>query len=83
MDCVVHGVAKSQTQGSDFHFHFSHWTTGKSQELDSFIRSFFKGLQALTNTLNKAHWQVPKPLPHFEFPSQDPAYKWVLSVLPT
>ena len=22
MDCVVHGVAKSQTQLSDFHFHF-------------------------------------------------------------
>ena len=24
MDCIVHGVAKSQTQLSDFHFHF-HW----------------------------------------------------------
>ena len=23
MDCTVHGVAKSQTQLSDFHFHFS------------------------------------------------------------
>ena len=23
MDCVVHGVAKSQTRLSDFHFHFS------------------------------------------------------------
>ena len=23
MDCIVHGVAKSQTQLSDFHFHFS------------------------------------------------------------
>ena len=22
MDCIVHGVAKSQTQWSDFHFHF-------------------------------------------------------------
>ena len=22
MDCIVHGVAKSQTQLSDFHFHF-------------------------------------------------------------
>ena len=22
MDCVIHGVAKSQTQLSDFHFHF-------------------------------------------------------------
>ena len=24
MDCIVHGVAKSRTQLSDFHFHFSH-----------------------------------------------------------
>ena len=23
MDCIVHGVAKSRTQPSDFHFHFS------------------------------------------------------------
>ena len=23
MDCIVHGVKKSQTQLSDFHFHFS------------------------------------------------------------
>ena len=23
MDCIVHGVAKSQTQMSNFHFHFS------------------------------------------------------------
>ena len=23
MDCIVHGVAKSQTQLSNFHFHFS------------------------------------------------------------
>ena len=22
MDCIIHGVAKSQTQLSDFHFHF-------------------------------------------------------------
>ena len=24
MDCIVHGVAKSQTRLSDFHFHFSY-----------------------------------------------------------
>ena len=24
MDCIVHGVAKSQTQLSDFHFHFKY-----------------------------------------------------------
>ena len=23
MDCIVHGVEKSQTQLSDFHFHYS------------------------------------------------------------
>ena len=27
MDCMVHGVPKSQTQLSDFHFHFL-WATG-------------------------------------------------------
>ena len=26
MDCIVHGVAKSWTRLSDFHFHFSHET---------------------------------------------------------
>ena len=25
MDCIVHGVAKSQTRLSDFHFHFQKW----------------------------------------------------------
>ena len=25
MDCIVRGVAKNQTQLSDFHFHFLHW----------------------------------------------------------
>ena len=24
MDCIVHGAAKSQTQLSDFHFHYGH-----------------------------------------------------------
>ena len=37
MDCVVHGVAKSQTQLSNFHFHFHFQikgqdTTGTSQQ---------------------------------------------------
>ena len=27
MDCIDHGVAKSQTRLSDFHFHFSHHLT--------------------------------------------------------
>ena len=27
MDCIIHRVAKSQTQLSDFHFHFSHVTS--------------------------------------------------------
>ena len=29
MDCIVHGVAKSQTQLSDFHFHTSHPALGQ------------------------------------------------------
>ena len=31
MDCIVHGVAKSGTQLSDFHFHFSFSVTKKKQ----------------------------------------------------
>ena len=30
MDCIVHGVTKSQTRLSDFHFHF-HCLLGASQ----------------------------------------------------
>ena len=26
MDCIVHGVAKSQTQRSNFHFHYNMYT---------------------------------------------------------
>ena len=29
MDCIVHGVAKSQTQLSDFHFHPGEWGRGR------------------------------------------------------
>ena len=32
MDCIVHGVAKSQTQLSDFHFHTSHTLHWASKE---------------------------------------------------
>ena len=28
MDCMVHGVTKSQTRLSDFHLHFSYWVMG-------------------------------------------------------
>ena len=31
MDCIVHGVAKSQTGLSNFHFHF-HWIIEKARE---------------------------------------------------
>ena len=34
MDCIVHGVAKSRTQLSDFHFHFHLFIT---------IKNFFEG----------------------------------------
>ena len=46
-------------------------------DLDFFIHSFFKVLQAFTNALNKAHLLVPKPLPHFGFLSQYPACKCI------
>ena len=36
MDCIVHGVAKSQTQLSDFHFHRS---LSRPAELESFTHS--------------------------------------------
>ena len=31
MDCIVHGVAKSQTQQSDFHFTSFHFTLSKGE----------------------------------------------------
>ena len=33
MDCIDHGVAKSQTQLSDFHFHFKTWKESSVQSL--------------------------------------------------
>ena len=29
VDCIVHGVTKSQTWLSEFHFHFSMWAKGR------------------------------------------------------
>ena len=37
MDCIAHGVAKSQTRLSDFHFHF--YTTSQG---DSLVTTFLK-----------------------------------------
>ena len=36
MDCIVHGVAKSCTQLSDFHFHFTIATYARDQRAESF-----------------------------------------------
>ena len=33
MDCVVHGVAKSQIGQSDFHFHFCMWKPRKKKKI--------------------------------------------------
>ena len=33
MDCIVHGVAKSQTRLSDFHFHFSQQTVDSADSI--------------------------------------------------
>ena len=45
MDSTVHGVAKSQTRLSDFHFHFhySGWTAGDQslKYVNSLIRFIF------------------------------------------
>ena len=38
MDCIVHGVTKSQTQLSDFHFHFAPWKKSYDQP-DSILKS--------------------------------------------
>ena len=35
MDCIVHGLSKSQTQLSDFHFHFSSAGTNTADTLIS------------------------------------------------
>ena len=45
MDCVVHGVTKSRTQLSNFHFHFSAYI-GASLEVQ-----LVKNLPAMQETL--------------------------------
>ena len=43
MDCIVHGVAKTRTQLSDFHFHFPMWKSrGKIELSISFLPSYYK-----------------------------------------
>ena len=42
MDCIVHGVTKSWTQLSDFHFHFHQWA--------SLIAQLVKNLLAMQET---------------------------------
>ena len=37
MDCIVHGVAKSQTRVSDLHFHFQSLLTSSLQGLNEII----------------------------------------------
>ena len=37
MDCIVHGVTKSQTRLSDFHFYFR----GKNPEVDHILSEFY------------------------------------------
>ena len=42
MDCIVHGVAKNQTQLSDFHIHFQHsFATGSSDCMPRFFTQLF------------------------------------------
>ena len=43
MDCVIHGVAKSRTQLSDFHFHF--WQFGSVVASLSFFCRFMKCME--------------------------------------
>ena len=49
LDCIVHGVTKSQTQLSDFHFHFSFKI--------SFIISFLFGKLPLAILLGYVRWR--------------------------
>ena len=48
MDCIVHGVSKSQTQLSDFHFHFSSEGTNAA---DTLISDF-----QLSELVDNASW---------------------------
>ena len=64
MDYIIHGVAKSQTQLSDFHFHFQ-VTSRKSNHIFNIlhikrVQPFHGFLQAWTSTTN-GHF-VPKNL---------------------
>ena len=45
MDCIVHGVAKSQTRLSDFHFHPNYGGGISESESDPKIRSKFTLMQ--------------------------------------
>ena len=38
MDCMVHGVTKSQTRLNDFHFHFAPWKKSYDQP-DSILKN--------------------------------------------
>ena len=56
MDCIVHGVAKSQTRLSDFHFHFNSfvawiWPVGTRGE----------GSGTLWDTVPKLSWALISP----------------------
>ena len=58
MDCIVHGVAKSQTQLSDFHFHLKEEgkETGYPRLLITAAYSSGKG--PLTQDINCSDWEV-------------------------
>ena len=58
MDCIVHGVAKSQTGLSNFHFHF-HWIIEKAREFQK-KTSTFASLTTLKPLDHNKLWEILK-----------------------
>ena len=54
MDCIVHGVAKSQTQLSDFHFHYPRYSE-ESSPAPEFKRISSLALSLYSLTLTSLH----------------------------
>ena len=56
MDCIVHGVAKSQTGLSDFHFHFTFTKTGGIRDS---IPGLERSLEEVATHSGILAWRIP------------------------
>ena len=56
MNCIVHGVAKSQTGLSDFHFHFTFTKTGGIRDS---IPGLERSLEEVATHSGILAWRIP------------------------